>query len=192
MRYPKVAESETLAGTTAWRKVLGWTHAPNLYGELVRDMPAGGVFVELGCYMGRGLVMLAELDRKYGKGARIVGYDLWIPWVADRGASLEVATANVRLAGFDNVELEKIDTAEAAKLHADHSVHAVYVDADHTKKGCLRDIEAWRSKMAPGGVMAGDDWDLYKGVQSAVRQAFGDNFHLVPGDRVTQAWWVQF
>ena len=191
-KFPVVADIDALSDTSAWRLIKGWTHAPNLYAQVVRDMPPGGTLVELGVYMGRGLALLAELDRKYAKSARIVGYDLWVPWVEQRGASRAVAQANLMQHGFGAVELVQIDTTEAAARHADQSVHAVYVDADHTKKGCLRDIEAWRPKMAPGGVMAGDDWDMYKGVQSAVRQAFGDNFHLVPGDRVTQAWWVQF
>ena len=38
------------------------------------------------------------------------------------------------------------------------SLDFVFVDGDHSYKGCKADIEAWWSKLKKGGVMSGDDY----------------------------------
>jgi hypothetical protein len=50
----------------------------------------------------------------------------------------------------------------------------VFIDADHTFNGCLRDIEDWYPKVKKGGVLLGDDYRVAKlrtGVEYGVIEA---------------------
>jgi predicted O-methyltransferase YrrM len=44
----------------------------------------------------------------------------------------------------------------------------IYVDASHEEQAVLRDIENAWSILSPGGILAGDDYDLWPGVTKAV------------------------
>lgn len=46
-----------------------------------------------------------------------------------------------------NATILRMDSAESAKLFADHSVDLLIIDADHTYVGVVRDILAWRDKV---------------------------------------------
>lgn len=44
------------------------------------------------------------------------------------------------------------------------SVSFVYIDGDHSYVGGMQDMRAWWSKLRPGGVLAGHDFDFKGGV----------------------------
>jgi hypothetical protein len=49
---------------------------------------------------------------------------------------------------------------EAVKHFPDEHFDLVYIDGDHTLKGCLKDITDWYPKIKPGKFLTGDDyWD---------------------------------
>ena len=54
------------------------------------------------------------------------------------------------------------------------SLDFVFIDADHSYKGCKADLEAWLPKLKPGGLLAGHDFDNPEypefGVATAVRE----------------------
>lgn len=56
------------------------------------------------------------------------------------------------------VKLYREYTFEAVKRFPDNWFDFVYVDADHSYEGCLRDLTDWWPKVKPGGVLAGDDY----------------------------------
>jgi hypothetical protein len=49
-------------------------------------------------------------------------------------------------------------TTEAAKRFPDEYFDFIYVDANHTYEGTLRDIEDWYPKVKKGGFLMGDDF----------------------------------
>ena len=53
------------------------------------------------------------------------------------------------------------DSQLAASLFDDASVDFVFIDGCHATPAVLRDISVWLPKLAPGGILAGDDynWD---------------------------------
>lgn len=62
------------------------------------------------------------------------------------------------------------DSAEAAALFDDGSVDFLMVDGAHDYESCRRDVAAWLPKMAPGGLMSGDDYNKqWPGVILGVR-----------------------
>lgn len=79
------------------------------------------------------------------------------------------------------------DSLSAADRFADASVWRVFIDGDHSRESVLRDIRAWLPKMAPGGVMAGHDYDR-DSVKQAVAEALGDRR---VEERHPRSWWCQ-
>lgn len=47
---------------------------------------------------------------------------------------------------------------DAVKRFPDNHFDLVYIDADHTYEGCLRDIIDWYPKVKTGGLLLGDDF----------------------------------
>lgn len=64
------------------------------------------------------------------------------------------------------------DSARTAAQFEDGSLDFVFIDGDHSYQGVARDIAAWRSKVKPGGLLSGHDYDHPK--QGAVKDAVTD------------------
>jgi len=54
-------------------------------------------------------------------------------------------------------------TFDAVKHFEDNYFDIVYIDADHSYAGCLRDIEDWYPKVKKGRFLLGDDYRKYQG-----------------------------
>jgi Methyltransferase domain len=73
----------------------------------------------------------------------------------------------------------RMTSVEAAAKVPDQSFDFVYIDARHDYESVKEDLEAWCSKVRPGGILAGHDYvdgDLPEGefyVKSAVDEFFG-------------------
>jgi len=146
--------------------------------------------------LGRG----AEIGVKTGKysdellrhwrGAELVSIDPWLEADPDE----YVDRSNVpqdqherhyqetreRLAPYgDRSTIWRLMSVEAATKVDDHSFDFVYIDARHDYASVLEDLEAWCTKVRPGGIFAGHDYvdgDLPEGdfgVKSAVDEFFG-------------------
>ena len=55
------------------------------------------------------------------------------------------------------VSIMRVPSAMAAKAFTDNSLAFIYIDANHDYKHVIEDISAWIPKLAPGGILAGDD-----------------------------------
>ena len=95
----------------------------------------------------------------------------------NKGILQEAAIRNVKEFG-DRVKWHVIDSVAASKKFYDESLDFVYLNADHTYKSVLRDIDAWYPKVKLGGVLGGHDYyhkpgDLY--VKDAVDTWIDEN-----------------
>jgi predicted O-methyltransferase YrrM len=73
-------------------------------------------------------------------------------------------------------------SSDAVKHFEDNFFDLIYIDADHTYKGCLQDIIEWYPKVKNGGLLLGDDYKVYQsktgvdfGVIEAVNRFAKDN-----------------
>lgn len=83
------------------------------------------------------------------------------------------------------------ESIQMAHAVADESLMLVYIDADHSYRGVMADIKAWRPKLVPNGIMAFHD---YENPQYGVKQAvavycgeWGLKIHLLPEDKPEDA-----
>lgn len=95
----------------------------------------------------------------------------------------------------------RLTSVEAAPKVPDHSLDFVYVDARHDYLSVLEDLEAWCSKVKPGGILAGHDYvngDLPQGefyVKKAVDEFFGNRdipVHSTEGPSIVEMFptWI--
>lgn len=90
-------------------------------------------------------------------------------------------------------EIVRALSTDAAARHADGSLDFVYLDADHSHDGVMRDLHAWRPKVRAGGILCGHDYlegrlpEGNFGVKSAVFEFFGR-----PPTIVTAEYWASW
>jgi hypothetical protein len=70
---------------------------------------------------------------------------------------LRQAKQRVKFAG-PRAHVIRERSVDAADQVADGSLDFVFIDADHSYEGCKADIEAWRPKIKPGGLLSGHDY----------------------------------
>jgi predicted O-methyltransferase YrrM len=146
--------------------------------DLARSVPQWQAIVELGVHQGYTALMLSYGARQ-GNGAHVWGFDPWDtdgnvygPEFDNEGAR-KWAQYNVRAKGHTkDVHLTQAFSVDAADSWDGRPVGLLYVDGDHTYQGCRSDIEAWARHLAPGAVIAVDDYVIddpdYDGLRRAV------------------------
>ncbi len=156
----------------------------DIYDRAVAEVADGGVFVEVGSFLGRSTAYLADAVRRSGKSVTLYAVDTWegADDITGRMAGemqqdgfplYERFVANVAACGLTRyVRPVRCDSVAAADRFADGSVDFVFIDADHSCEAVYADIAAWWPKVKPGGVIAGHDYDE-RGVKTAVDAVFG-------------------
>jgi hypothetical protein len=175
----------------------GWMTRPELQWlfETARSITPDAVWVELGLWKGRSFFTVAMGLRH---GSSLTGVDSFTPvhtilpfvptrdWVRDHFRV--VLSAVERLRPDLHAEIVRHDTAVASSLFGEASVDAVFFDADHSRDGLARDIDAWLPKAKPGGLLCGHDYsDGFPDVMQLIDERFPDRV-LVPG---TSIWSVR-
>lgn len=173
----------------------GWFDFAPLYDRLVDTAPPGATLVEVGVFCGLSLSHLAKRARDSGKGLTVVGVDTFrgspehaaAERLLPRGYLSREAWRTLDAAGvLDHVVLVTADSTRAADLFDDYSLHAVFIDADHSFESVTADLTAWWSKVRFGGIIAGHDYHTHAGVRLAVNRFFAD--HRPPWPE-SQSWW---
>lgn len=54
----------------------------------------------------------------------------------------------------------ELPSSEAFSHIADNSLDYIFIDGDHSYEAVLRDVKLYWSKVKPGGIFAGHDWNL--------------------------------
>jgi len=153
---------------------------------------------------------VAEIGVAEGRfSADILGWPLVVPklYLVDRWRHFEgqagdasnsqewhdknLADVKQRIASFlDRVIILQGESTSVVNHVMDRSLALVYIDADHSYRGVMKDILAWLPKLKPGGVMAFHDYEnTGYGVKRAVTDFTAGKFHvyLIPEDKPEDA-----
>lgn len=135
------------------------------YARFARGL-TGGTFVEIGSWKGRSTSFVGPVCN--ARGTRLVCVDHWRgsedalgPLYAAALAVEDVEQtfhANMRALGIA-VEVIRAPSAEAATRFAPGSVDRVFLDGSHDAASVADDLRLWSGRLAPGGVLAGHDYD---------------------------------
>lgn len=138
---------------------------------------------ELGVWEGSTISYLLRENARL----RMIGVDLWEAQPDNHGPEgyeewdhdAHYAKTVKRCAPFANrCELYRATTTDAAEYVADGSLDFVFIDADHSEKGCGEDIDVWSPKLKPTGFLIGHDIN-WPSVKTAVEKR-GINYRRGP------------
>jgi predicted O-methyltransferase YrrM len=140
--------------------------------ELASTIDPPYVIVELGSYMGKSTAYLASKAR-----VPVHAVDLWTigtqreDWRGrcSRGSTQRAFIANlVRLGLWRKVRMHRADSVAEGQAWDGPRIGLLYHDADHSEAGVTADLEAWAPHLAPGAIVAIDDyWPMYPGTIAA-------------------------
>lgn len=168
-----------------FKKVPGWFDFDDVYGMLVNNIHSGDV-VEVGCWLGRSTLYLAESILESKKDINVYAVDTWkgsdedahksyISEIGGPDKLYEEFLKNISLLPKKIVCPIRKPSIDASFLFENRSLSAVFIDADHRYEYIRRDILAWLPKIKPGGFIGGHDYTKeWNGVVGAVDEIFGD------------------
>lgn len=183
-------------GIKSWEDIKGWYDFASAYEQAVDHFPPGetGVFVEVGCFLGKSLCHLGKLVKDSGKSIKVIGVDTCRGSGEENGRDNHVDEVrqgggtfagelhrNIHQLGLtDIIDLLIAPSVRAASYFADNSLDMVFLDAGHDFASVVTDIRAWTSKVKSGGWIGGDDFGIpseptpiWPEVRQAVMQEFG-------------------
>lgn len=172
-----------------WESIPGWFSSQALYDRMVAEAPQSALFVEVGCWMGRSTVYLAQKIKESGKNIQLFAVDTFqgspeepmlMAEVERHGGSIEsLFFANLKACGVEDlVQMVTDYSVHAAERFSDGSIDFAFIDAAHDEASVRADIRAWRPKVKRGGTLAGDDYNTYESVRKVVHGELGGNYKV--------------
>jgi predicted O-methyltransferase YrrM len=171
-------EFKRLAPTLS--RIEGWRYRQDLVllYLLARDLPPGGVILEIGSYKGLATTTLAFGARDGGhEGVHTVD-----PHTGDlqalKAAGAELLPSeddfkrNLARSGVaDHVVSYTMTSDELATRWEDRPIRLLFIDGWHSYDGAGSDIHNWAPLVVPSGVVVVDDYHNYPEVERAVEDA---------------------
>jgi predicted O-methyltransferase YrrM len=167
-----------------WEQVHGWFDWPRFYQERVNALPHGAMVVEVGVFLGRSIIYLAQAMKAARKDLQLYAVDTFAGSPSDpvvlaaveaHGGSLRAAfernLADAGVAGM--VTVIPATSVQAARAFADGGVDLVFLDGDHAYDAVVADLLAWLPRVRRGGMLAGHDIDTYADVSRALDGVLG-------------------
>lgn len=163
----------------------GWFDFADFYLEMLDRARPGDIMVELGVWLGKSTIFMAQEAMRRKLDVQIYAVDIFDDTSYNYTESAKKGIVDgfygsyhprlknqflihIFKARVDSlIRIKQCDSADAAKSFKDGSVRFVFVDADHEYDAVCRDIDAWLPKLTPDGLIAGHDIAM-DGVRRAV------------------------
>lgn len=142
-----------------WKEIPGHFNFQEYYDEIIANAKDDQHFVEVGTFYGRSALYMAQAIKDSGKKIKFDTIDNYPP-ENPPNAKIFRHFAEVSCTS-DYVNLIELEQLEAAKQYKDESLDFVFLDADHSFKGTTLGIQAFLPKIKKGGILAGDDYDIF-------------------------------
>ena len=165
-----------------WEKIDGWFDFQGIYDLAVENARPGGVLVEVGSWLGKSTAYLGQRAKESGKGLIVYAVDHFRgsdepahqEWLAQGKDLFTEFSRNMDRAGLlGTVRPICGDSARAAGLFDYYSCDFVFIDACHGYEEVKRDIDCWRDRVRPGGMLGGHDYsDAGPQIMRAVNETF--------------------
>ena len=158
-----------------------WFSYPDLYKRIVDNSQDGARLVEVGSWEGRSASFMAVEIINSNKDIKFDCVDTWKGSIehANYDIIIEDKLYDVFLSNIEPVKHVinpiRMTSIEASKLYEDNSLDFVFIDASHEYEDVKEDILAWLPKVKIGGILAGDDYNVFEGVNRAVDEIFNIN-----------------
>lgn len=174
-----------------WSSVHGFFNFIHFYEGIAARLQDGDTVAEIGVWLGRSIIFLAQLLQRQGKpNCKLIAVDTFTgekdqpehyAEVQKHGGNIRAAfEENCRRCGVrDMIRVIEGDSAWSAAQVADASLAFCFIDAAHDYESVRRDIAAWKPKLKPGAPLAGHDIQ-HDDVQRAVTECLPGAQQLAP------------
>jgi predicted O-methyltransferase YrrM len=144
--------------------------------------------VEIGSFMGRSTVALAENTR-----GTVTAVDTWAGSDEPEHKKMLEGKSEDWLfqeflkntAGLPNILAVRMKSLDAASYMRHQKFDMVFIDASHDYENVKADILAWRELLIPGGLLCGHDF--HSGAPGVIKAVL----ELVPGARGSESIWYK-
>jgi predicted O-methyltransferase YrrM len=139
--------------------------------ERLADLAQNNTVLEVGAHLGLSTIALASTAKHLFSVDWHRGDTQTTGW----GFTLGKHVMNlIRYDVLDNVSVVCADSYKVGELLADQMFDLAFIDADHRYEKVLANIEVYRPKIKPGGIMCFHDYGLdFTGEKQAVDEVFG-------------------
>jgi hypothetical protein len=172
----------------------GWYNYENFYTAYAHHVIQKGYVVEVGSWLGKSTIGMANHNKRCGIQCTIYAVDTWegseetkhaetIEDLKTKDSSpYKEFSANLKIYDVEKsiVKIRKT-SEEASKDFVNGFADLIIIDAAHDYENVYNDITHWLPKVRKGGILAGDDYSSsWPGVIEAVNKFFGEgNFQVM-------------
>jgi hypothetical protein len=167
-------------------------------GTLAACTPAQGAIVEIGSFKGKSTVMLASVAGRYGRGPVVAidphaGLSYLGTHVPDQDPTFNEFLASIKSAGVEeNVEVRRAFSRDAASGW-NRPIRLLWIDGDHSYRGCKEDFDLFSPHFADGAVIAlHDSLSAFEGPIRVFVEEVLRSDRFGPSGFVNSIAWSQF
>ncbi|MDI6704588.1 MAG: class I SAM-dependent methyltransferase [bacterium] len=155
--------------------------------HLAGKVPKDGVILEVGSYLGASACFFALGTKKPGQ--RIYCVDTWQNDAMSEGKRDTFAEFLKNTAYFKEKIIPLRGYSEDIARTFDKKIDLLFIDADHSYKGCNQDVKAWFPHLNPGAIVIFHDYGWAEGVQRTVKE-FVKPIEKRSGVKVENTYWT--
>jgi len=172
-----------------FNEIPGWFSYENLYDKMVESANDSATFVEVGAWFGKSTNHMASKIKESKKNIEFIAVDTWKGSLDEElhqnivgsfgGDIYSDFIENTILSGNDKSFKTIKDTSEnASKQFPNNSIDYIMIDAGHDYDSVINDLKRWYHKVKPGGIVSGDDYGVFTGVNEAANEFFYNQFQV--------------
>jgi tetratricopeptide (TPR) repeat protein/predicted O-methyltransferase YrrM len=175
---------EYLDSGNDWSSVPGYFNFWQFYTLIANRLQDGDTVCEVGVWLGRSIIFLAQLCQRLGKKVRFIAVDTFngepdqpehAEVVKQHGGSIKAAfCANLLRCGVsESFQILDVTSLAASNDVESESLAFCFIDASHDYNSVKSDILVWLPKVRKDGILAGHDVQ-WAPVQKAVQDYLPD------------------
>lgn len=162
------------------REITGWFSYSKIYDYFVENAKDGNTIVEIGSWFGKSTKYLLDKVKESGKKLNVEIIDTFKGSLNEE-LHQEIVSGydnDIYQRFYDNIELNenvvvhKNYSNDSSELFNTNSIDFLMIDADHSYEGVTSDIKNYFYKVKPGGIISGDDYNVFDGTTQAVNEYF--------------------
>lgn len=187
-----------------WKDIPGWFDYQNVYDRIVATAPDDAVLVEVGCWRGQSTAYLGQTAKDAFKGLQVFAVDHFRgnPGEIEHQVFFEELGTTALIREFHQNMLHcdllgnpvfpvPLPSTQASRLFDPESLHAVFIDGEHSPVAVMADLISWWPLVAPGGILAGHDYvnEVRETVDAVGEGLWGKRDNACPFN--SYCWWVE-
>ena len=170
-----------------FNEIPGWFIYKSLYDTMVETAPFNSTFVEVGTWFGKSTNYLAGKIKESKKNIHFTTIDTFkgtqtedlhlnIVDTFNGDIFYEFIDNTIISNNYGTFDIIKDESKHASAQFANQSIDYIMIDGGHAYDEVMDDIKVWYNKVKPGGIISGDDYNIFQGVNDAVHEYFYNQF----------------